>query len=154
MSNTKKTPNPAPLAHRIPAEVTPVIAAYSAWLEEQTGYKVDPMSVYIGSQLRGTFQSSDQNQARLASRRAEIAKETEAKAARKAERTKAAQAKAAAKAAPEGEPKPVRQRATKPAAPAAKHAPRRRPLKASAAAPAIPGNIDSDPTLDATTDEV
>lgn len=145
MSNSKKTQKTAPLAHRIPAEVSPVIAAYSAWLEEQTGYKVDPMSVYLGSQLRGTFQKSEGNQQRIAQAKAARDAEAAAKAARKAEREKAAQEKAAAKeptpavrktkAAPKAPAKPVRQRATKPATPATKPAPRRRPAKPAPAAP-------------------
>lgn len=148
MTNSKKTQNPAPLAHRIPAEVTPVILAYSAWLEEQTGYKVDPMSVYIGSQLRGTFQKSEGNQTRLALQAAALAEREQAKILRKLERENAAAAKAAAqaaaqKAAPKAKPapkvpaKPVRQRTAKPATPVSTPAPkptRRRPAKAAAPA--------------------
>lgn len=100
MTTTKKTPT---LAHRVPTEVTPVILAYAAWLEQQTGYKVDPMSVYLGSQLRSNFQKSEGNQKRIADRAAEIERERAARAASKAEREKAAKAKptpAASKATP------------------------------------------------------
>ncbi|PXA68528.1 hypothetical protein [Cryobacterium arcticum] len=99
MSNTKKTPA---LAHYAAKEVTPVIAAYAAWLEEQTGYKVDPLSVYLASALRGTFQKSDGNQKRIADRAAELEAETKAKAARRLAAAEAAYAKATA---PKPEPK-------------------------------------------------
>ncbi|WP_308491293.1 hypothetical protein [Microbacterium terrisoli] len=86
--NAKKVTasTPAPLAHRVPAEVSALIQTYSAWIEEQTGQKVDPMSVYLGSQLRGLFQKSDGNQARLA----EAAKARAAKASQPASAAKTA----------------------------------------------------------------
>lgn len=107
MTTTKKTSNPAPLAHRIPAEVSPVITAYAEWLTEQTGYKVDPMSVYIGSQLRSTFQKTPANQQRIAESAKARAAQDAAKAARKAER----EAKVAEKTTPVPAPKPAPKRA-------------------------------------------
>ncbi|MEV8265643.1 hypothetical protein AB0P00_15980 [Microbacterium sp. NPDC077057] len=99
MSTTKKTQPTAPLAHRVPAEVSDLIATYSAWLEEQTGVKIDPMSVYLGSQLRSTFQKSDGNQARIAKAAQERAARDAAKAERKAEREAEREAAAKAKTA-------------------------------------------------------
>ena len=58
---TAKKPTTAPLAHRVPAEPTALILDYCRWLKEQTGYDVDPMSVYLGSALRGEFQKSPGN---------------------------------------------------------------------------------------------
>lgn len=95
MTTTKKTSNPAPLAHRVPAQVSPVITAYAEWLSKETGYKVDPMSVYLGSQLRSTFQKGEANQARLAQAAKDRAARDAEKAQRKAEREAAAAAKAA-----------------------------------------------------------
>ncbi|WP_104195225.1 hypothetical protein [Cryobacterium sp. M25] len=117
MSNTKQTPA---LANYAAKEVTPVIAAYAAWLEEQTGYKVDPLSVYLSSALRGAFQKSEGNQARIATRAAELEAETKAKAARGLAAAEAAYAKATA---PKPEPK-------------AKAVPKEAPVRATAAKPA------------------
>lgn len=117
MTTTKKTQTNAPLAHRVPAEVSELINTYSAWLEEQTGYKADPMSVYLGSQLRSVFQKSDGNQARLQA-------EAKARAQREADRAKARaerEAKAAEKAAEVVEPKPAPRRPTKRVATAEEH---------------------------------
>jgi sRNA-binding protein len=88
---------------------------YAQWIEEQTGYKADPMSVYLGSQLRGTFQKGDANQARIAQAAKDRAAREDAKAKAKAAREAAAAAKAAepktdkpvAKAAPKAAPKKV-----------------------------------------------
>lgn len=117
MSNTKNTPA---LANYAAKEVTPLITAYAAWLEEQTGYKVDPLSVYLGSALRGTFQKSEGNQKRIADRAAEIEVETKAKAALKLAAAEAAYAKATT---PKPEPK-------------AKAVPNEAPVPAAAAKPA------------------
>ena len=96
MTTTKKTSTPAPLAHRVPAEVSDLIATYSAWIEEQTGYKADPMSVYLGSQLRAIFQKSEGNQKRIAEAAKARAAQDAAKAKARAEREAAAVAKAKA----------------------------------------------------------
>lgn len=130
MSNNKTTPA---LAHYADKEVTPVIAAYTAWLEEQTGYKVDPLSVYIGSQLRGTFQKSEGNQKRLAAVQAATEAEAQAKAARKVEREQAAKAKAAEKAAA---PKAMAAPKATTKKPAPKATPKAKPVRAAAAKPA------------------
>ena len=118
---TTKTSNPAPLAHRVPVEVSELIATYSAWLEEQTGVKIDPMSVYLGSQLRSTFQKTPANQKRIADEARARAKREAEKAARKAEREAEA-----AEPKPEAEPKKVEP----------KRAPRR-PTKAMPVAEAV-----------------
>ena len=129
MNTTKKTSKTAPLAHRIPAEVSPVIAAYAEWLTEQTGYAVDPMSVYIGSQLRSTFQKSDDNQKRIADATKERAAREAAKAVRKAEREAAAAKKAAGTKG--DKPKAAKNTPTTKTAPTPQ---RRRPLKGSTVA--------------------
>lgn len=132
---TKKNSKPAPaLARYADVEASALIASYCDWIEEQTGRRPDPWSVYVGSQLRGKFQKSEGNQKRLAEQAARLAEEAKAKAARKAEREKAAQAKAAAQdttpATPKAKPAPKvpakgsAQRAAKPATPAAKPAPK------------------------------
>lgn len=112
MTTTKNSKPVAPLAHRVPAEVSALINTYAAWIEEQTGYKADPMSVYLGSQLRGTFQKGEANQARIAQaakdRAARDAAKATAKAAREAAAApKAAEAKPAPKATPKAAPKKV-----------------------------------------------
>ncbi|GAA1997259.1 hypothetical protein [Microbacterium pumilum] len=101
MTTSKKTQPTAPLAHRVPAEVSDLIATYAAWIEEQTGYKADPMSVYLGSQLRSTFQKGESNQARLAQAAKDRAAKAAAKAKARAEREAAAASRAAQKAAEE-----------------------------------------------------
>lgn len=132
MTTTKNSKTTAPLAHRIPAEVSPVITAYAEWLTEQTGYKVDPMSVYIGSQLRSTFQKTPANQQRIAEAAKERATQDAAKAKARAEREAAAAKKAA-------EPKvdnPAPKATPKPAPKAAPKRAPRRPTKGSTVATA------------------
>lgn len=133
MTTSKKTQTTAPLAHRVPAEVSDLIATYGAWLEEQTGQKIDSMSVYLGSQLRGTFQKSEGNQARLAAATAARIKReadrAEAQAARQAEADK----KAAEPKADKPAPKRPTVKADKPV-PATKAPARRRPTKPAAVA--------------------
>ena len=129
---------------------------YVDWLERETGYAVDPRSVYLSSALRGTFQKSDENQERIAARAKEIEEQAAAreqakidraaaKEAREAERAEKAAAREAAKAekAAEAKAAPAKTTAAKkaPAKPAAgKKAPaktaptRRRPAKPAAAA--------------------
>jgi len=48
---------PAPRAHYAAKEITATMQEYAAWLTEQTGYEVDPRSVYLGSALRTAFQA-------------------------------------------------------------------------------------------------
>lgn len=78
--------------------ITPVMQDFADYLTEQTGYKVDPMSVQLGSALRGQFQKSDFNQERIARRAEERAAEAEAKVQRAAEREENRAAKEQAKA--------------------------------------------------------
>lgn len=113
MTTTKNSKTTAPLAHRIPAEVSPVITAYAEWLTEQTGYKVDPMSVYIGSQLRSTFQKTPANQNRIAEAAKERAAQDAAKAKARAEREAATAKKSAEPKADKPAPKRAPRRPTK-----------------------------------------
>ena len=53
---TKKT-NTAPLAAHAAKDITPTMLTFTEWLTTQTGYKVDPLSVQLGSALRGTWQA-------------------------------------------------------------------------------------------------
>lgn len=146
MKNSKIT---APLAHRVPTEVSPVIAAYATWLQEQTGVTIDPMSVYLGSQLRSTFQKGEANQARIAEAAKARAARAAEKAQRKIEREAAVASKAAQRAAEQkakaqdaaDKVAPVKvsaaaQKKINAVMPATKAPARRRPAKAAQVAPA------------------
>ena len=87
MTNTK-----APRAAFAAKPISPLMAEYVAWLKTETGYDVDPLSVQLSGVLRGTFQKSAQNQARIAQVAERLAAEEKARAERKAAR----EAKAAA----------------------------------------------------------
>ncbi len=76
----KKT-NTAPLAAQAAKDVTPTMTTFSDWLTAQTGYKVDPMSVQLGSALRGVWQAEQ----RAAKEAAVPAKRAPRKAATKPE---------------------------------------------------------------------
>ena len=52
-----KETNTAPLAAHAAKALTSTMQTYAEWLTEQTGYKVDPLSVQLGSALRGTWQA-------------------------------------------------------------------------------------------------
>ena len=91
-----------------------VINDFVDYLKETTGYDVDPRSVYLGSALRGQFQKSEGNQARIAARAAEIEQEKIDRAKRAEERAAAKAKREAARAAKAAEPKAEK------AAPAAK----------------------------------
>jgi hypothetical protein len=61
------TKKPAPaLAHYAAKEPTPTILEFCAWLKSETGVDVDPMSVHLGSLLRGVWQKSPDRQAERA----------------------------------------------------------------------------------------
>jgi hypothetical protein len=140
MTTTKKTSNPAPLAHRVPAEVSATIHEYSLWLSEQCGVKIDPLSVYLGSQLRGTWQKSAERQAELAAEAKARAARDAAKAKARADREAAAAAKAQAQvAADKVAPVKVSRKAQDKInavmpKPAAKAPARRRPVKGATVA--------------------
>jgi len=144
----------APKANLADKIVTPVIDDLVAYIKEQTGYEADPMSVQLGSVLRGDFQKSEGNQTRIAQRKLELEAEAEARAQRAIDRAAAKEARAAARAAKAAEPKaekvakapaakpaakatavagkkPVAKAAAKPVAKAAAAAPaaRRRPVR-------------------------
>lgn len=53
-----KKPTSAPLAHYAEKSITPVMAEYVAWLKQQTGYDVDPLSVQLSGVLRPAFQKA------------------------------------------------------------------------------------------------
>lgn len=92
------------LARYLEKEVTPVIEDFADFLEKQTGMtlnKRDRQVLFIGSALRGTFQKSPENQARIAQRKEEIAAELEDRQARHDARV----AKKAARAEKASEPK-------------------------------------------------
>jgi hypothetical protein len=78
--------------------ITPVMEDFAEWLTAQTGYKVDPLSVQLGSALRGTFQKSEFNQNRIATRAEEREAEAQAKLDRAAEREEKRAAKEQARA--------------------------------------------------------
>ncbi|MGV8881128.1 MAG: hypothetical protein ACOH19_03160 [Rhodoglobus sp.] len=69
MSNPKKTPAQA---HYGQKAITPVMVEFIKYLEAETGYKVDPISVQLASLLRGRFQKSPANQTRLAEKAAAV----------------------------------------------------------------------------------
>lgn len=116
MPTKKATPPRAAYAAKEPTEL---IIQFCRYLTEQTGYEVDPLSVYLGSALRGDFQKSPENQSRLAEQAERIAAEKVAREQRKADR-------AAKAAAPKVEkPKRTAAPARTKAAPAPQ---RRRPL--------------------------
>lgn len=69
MSNIKKTPAQA---HYADKAITPVMVEFIKYLEAETGYEVDPMSVQLASLLRGRFQKSPANQTRLSKRAAAV----------------------------------------------------------------------------------
>lgn len=121
-----KTKGEPPLAAYADKDITPVMSVYAAWLEEQTGYKVDPLSVQLSGVLRSTFQKSDVNQKRIADRAAEIERENEERETRRKEREErkaAREAAAAEKAAAPKATKAAPAKASTKAAPAAKAAP-------------------------------
>lgn len=117
----KPLPTRAALAAK---PITPVMAEYVAWLEAETGYPVDPMSVQLSGLLRPTFQKSTGNQKRLADTAARVAAEKVARAERAAAR--AAKPVPEPKVAKVSTPKPAPKPITRPKVqPAPK---RRRPL--------------------------
>jgi hypothetical protein len=141
-----KTKGEPALASYADKDITPVMADYVQWLEEQTGYKVDPLSVQLSGVLRGTFQKSDFRQEKIAERKEQIEAEEAARAERAAARAQAKLDREAAAKAKAAEPKttkaPAAKATTTKAAPAAKAQPakpaaRRAPAaKATTAKPA------------------
>lgn len=131
---------------------------YADWLTRETGYEVDPRSVYLGSSLRGTFQKSDENQERIAARAQEIEEQAAAKEQRKldraaakeereAERARKAEEREAAKAAKAAEEKAAPAKKTDASKPAAgKKAPAKTAAKAAPTRrrPAKPTTKDAD----------
>jgi hypothetical protein len=93
-----KTAGEGALASYAEKTITPVMQDFADFLTSQTGYKVDPMSVQLGSALRGTFQKSQFNQDRIATRAQEREAEATAKLQRAADREAARVAKEQEKA--------------------------------------------------------
>ena len=90
MTNTVKTPIQA---HYATKEITPVMVEFIKYIEAETGYKVDPISVQLSSLMRSAFQQSDANQKRLAKQAADVTAEKLARAERAAARVAAARAR-------------------------------------------------------------
>lgn len=106
MSNTKK-PELAAYAEKA---ITPVMRDYIAWLEKETGYKVDPVSVQLSSMLRPAFQKSETNQKRLALQSARAAERKQAKLLRRVEKENAEAERNEQPEKPALAPKPARSR--------------------------------------------
>jgi sRNA-binding protein len=115
------TKTAAPKSALAAKPITPVMEAYVAWIKEQTGYDVDPMSVQLSGILRGEFQKSPGNQSRIAEANARVAAEKVARAQR-----------AAARAEKVAKPEPAKPK-SKPESPATDVPKRRRPVKTEAA---------------------
>lgn len=151
----KGTKGEPPRANYAEKAVPTVIQNFAEYLTEQTGYEVDLRSVYLGSALRGEFQKSPENQARIEARAQEIVAEREAREAAKVARAEAKAEREAARAAKAAEPKaekaapakkapaakapvakatPAKKAPAKPAAKAAPATTRRRPARPTAAA--------------------
>ena len=47
----------APLAAHAAKPITSTMQTFAEWIESQTGYKVDPLSVQLSSALRGVWQA-------------------------------------------------------------------------------------------------
>jgi len=84
--------------------VSAVHGSFIAWLEEHTGYPVDPQTVAIAINLHSTWQRGPENQKRIAEAKARRDADTVARAERKAAREAAAAEKAAASTAPKPAP--------------------------------------------------
>lgn len=98
----RKTSQTAPrFAHYATKEATPTMQAYADWLTRETGYAVDVQSVLLASWLRGEFQKSEDNQARIAEAASAREQAKQERAERKAEREASAKERAAQKAAAE-----------------------------------------------------
>jgi hypothetical protein len=99
MSTTKTSRTTAP-PHATYAEkpVTELMEEYAAWLTAETGYAVDPRSVYLASALRGTFQKSEHNQQRIADAATAREQAKKDREQRKVEREAATKERAAKKA--------------------------------------------------------
>jgi len=141
-----KTKGEAPRADLADKTITPTMERFAVYIEEQTGVKVDPQSVQLGSALRGAFQKSDENQQAIADRKVEMEREAEERAQRKADRIAKREEREAARAAraeeransPKAEAKPkakpvAKTAAAKPA-PAAKATPAKKPVAKTVAA--------------------
>lgn len=121
------------LASYAEKDITPVTQDYIDWLKAETGYDVDPLSVQLSSVLRGNFQKSEGNQARIARRAEERVAEAEAREEAKAAREQAKAERDEARAARAAEPKAEKAVKTAPTKAAAKPAAKKAP-----AAPAKP----------------
>jgi hypothetical protein len=78
--------NTAPRGAYAAKPLSPLMAEYVVWLKTETGYDVDPLSVQLSGVLRGTFQKSPQNQARIAAAAERLAAEKMNRAERRATR--------------------------------------------------------------------
>ena len=103
------TKTPA-LTRYVEKDISTVLQDFTSWLEDQTGYPVDPRTVSLAIDLHSTWQRGPENQKRIAEARARREADTVARAERKAAREAAAAEKAAASAAPK--PAPVAKKST------------------------------------------
>lgn len=124
----KATKGEPRLARYADADPTELQTAFANWIEKETGYAPDIKSIQLGAVLRGTFQKSEENQARIAARKVEIEQEIADRAQRKADR------KAVKTEAPKLADKMIKQ-ATKGAAGLAKTPAKNAPAKPAAKAP-------------------
>ena len=97
------TKTPA-LTRYVEKDISTVLQDFTAWLEDQTGYPVDPRTVSLAIDLHSTWQRGPENQKRIAEAKTRREADAVARAERKAAREAAAAEKAAApvvvKAAP------------------------------------------------------
>lgn len=128
-ARARTAPKTAPRADLLEAPLKQIHDDFVAYLQEQTGYEVDPKTVHLCTVLRMDFQRSDLNQARL--KAAQKAKE-EREAARE-ERAAGRAEKRAAKAEEASEEKPAGRRPR-----AAKATPTPTAAKAAPAGAAVP----------------
>jgi hypothetical protein len=98
-TNDKTAPALARYAEK---EISTVLKNFTSWLEDQTGYPVDPQTVSLAIDLHSTWQRGPENQKRIAEAKARREADTAARAERKAAReAKAAEPKVVpAKVAP------------------------------------------------------
>ena len=80
-------------------EITPTMEAFHAWLEQETGLKLDARTVALAGSLRSDFQASEFWKADSRNYKANIEANREAKAKAKVESAKAAQKRAAERVA-------------------------------------------------------
>ena len=79
-------------------DITPTMEAFHAWLEQETGLKLDPRTVALAGSLRSDFQASEFWKADSRNYKANIEANREAKAQERAVKAKEAAERAIARA--------------------------------------------------------